>query len=114
MSRSPALMKQKLKEPVMSQRAPASAGPSIDDMSRKQLIKPNIVDRVSIPNRSTNLMEDNDTYDVLYCVTTYSLMHTNEKNTFKVTLLLNTFNSFKLKQNNILYQITIKLLYFKI
>jgi hypothetical protein len=42
-------------------------------------------------------------YDVLYSITTYSLMHTNEKNTFKVTLLLNTFNSLKLKQNNILY-----------
>jgi hypothetical protein len=41
-------------------------------------------------------------------------MHTNEKNTLKVTLLLNTFNSFKLKQNKILYQIIIKLLYFKI
>jgi hypothetical protein len=35
-------------------------------------------------------------------------MHTNEKNTFKVTLLLNTLNSLKLKQNNILYQIIIK------
>ena len=47
-------------------------------------------------------------YDVLYSITTYSLMHTNEKNTFKVTLLLNTFNSFKLKQENILCQIIIK------
>jgi hypothetical protein len=46
--------------------------------------------------------------DVLYSITTYSLMHANEKNTFKVTLLLNTFNSFKFKQNNILYQIIIK------
>jgi hypothetical protein len=35
-------------------------------------------------------------------------MHTNEKNIFKVTLLLNTFNSFKLKQKSILYQIIIK------
>jgi hypothetical protein len=37
-------------------------------------------------------------YDVLYSITTYSLMHTNEKNKFKVTLLL----------NNILCQIIIK------
>ncbi len=36
-------------------------------------------------------------------------MHTNDKNTFKVKLLLNTFNSFKLKQNKkFLYQIIIK------
>jgi hypothetical protein len=40
-------------------------------------------------------------------------MRTKEKNTLKETLLLNTFNSFKLKQK-ILYQIIIKLLYFKI
>jgi hypothetical protein len=46
--------------------------------------------------------------DVLYSIMTYSLIHRNEKNTFKVTQLLNTFNSFKLKQNNILYQIIIK------
>ncbi len=39
-------------------------------------------------------------YDVLYSITTYSLMHRNEKNTFKVTLLLNTFNSFKLKKQH--------------
>ncbi len=52
-------------------------------------------------------------YIALHSITTYSLMRTNEKNTLKVTLLLNTFNSFKLKQK-ILYQIIIKLLYFKI
>jgi hypothetical protein len=34
-------------------------------------------------------------------------MHTNEKNTFKVALHLDTFYSFKLEQN-ILYQIIIK------
>ncbi len=58
-------MKQKVKEPVMSQRAPASGGPSIDDMPRKQLIKPNIVDSVSIPNRSTNMMEVKDIYEAI-------------------------------------------------
>ncbi len=46
-------------------------------------------------------------------------MHTNEKNTFEVTLLLNTFNSFKLKQKKTFYvklllNLFIKLLYLKI
>jgi hypothetical protein len=45
-------------------------------------------------------------------------MHTNKKNTFKVTLLLNTFNSFKLKQKTfyvkLLLNLFIKLLYLKI
>jgi len=42
-------------------------------------------------------------YDVWKAVTTYRLMHTNEKNAFKVSILLNTIKLIILKQNITLY-----------
>jgi hypothetical protein len=45
-------------------------------------------------------MESNNEWKA---VTTYHLMHTNEKNAFKVSILLNTIKLIILKQNITLY-----------
>ena len=65
MSKSPALINTTVKESVKSYKAPAIGGPMIDDIPRKQLIRPNVVDRVSIPKRSTNMIDVNDIYDAI-------------------------------------------------